>query len=522
MSQLEIHSLVDKLQYTVLSTFTVSRFLQSPITDLYRELKPLYRSSYTNRERIVLIDDVKSSINKSPFYNYFQRLLTHLDITNCFVLVIGNDDTRQLLNDSHKYAGHDTTCIEFINYTIPCCSPATITDFSLPNTICVNPWINIELSTSGILRPCCVYKYSGNTRYPSIKNLPIDRAIDDSIFKELRKKMRNGELIDGCKECHDDENAGKLSKRQRDNYVFRDSLFDIDWNQTDRTQLLSLDLKLKNLCNLSCRICSPVQSSKWYDEVSKNPDVYRDINLKIVKTDWRTDEFDMQMWNDFTKTVHNIKYVTFAGGEPLLDKAHISLLKYFINNGTSKNISLHYNSNGTVFAEKLIPIWDKFNSVEISFSIDNIGARFEYERYGSSWNTVLECLTKYKQLSSDTYKFNMYSTVNVLNILDAYNLYRFSKKMNLPITFNILDEPFELSISILNKIQKKYANKFFDEIVDDEFHHAIDPILTHMNNSSSTITTDNLETFLKKTDAVRDQDFRKVYPELVKLINRRF
>lgn len=520
--KLEIQDLVSQLQYKVLATFTVSRFLQSQITDLYREIKPLYRSSYTSTERIVLIDDVGPSTNKAPFYNYFQQLLTHLDITNCFVLVIGNNDTLQLLKNAHKYAGHDTTCIEFINHGIPCSELTSITNFSLPDTICVNPWVNVELSTSGVLRPCCIYNDSRNTRYPSLEHLSIDLAINDDIFKNLRKKMRNGESISGCKKCHDDENAGKLSKRQRDNYVFRDILFDIDWNQTDIIQLMSLDLKLKNLCNLSCRICGPNESSKWYDEISKNPDVYQNSNLKIIKSDWRTDEFDMQMWNDFTKTVHNIKYVTFAGGEPLLDKAHISLLKYFINSGTSKNINLHYNSNGTIFAEKLIPIWDKFNSVEISFSIDNIGARFEYERYGSSWNTVLECLTKYKQLSSDTYKFNIFSTVNVLNILDAYNLYRFSKKINLPITFNILDAPLELSISILNKIQKKYVNKFFDEIVDDEFHKVINPILTHMDNSSSTMTTDDLETFLTRTDVVRDQDFTKEYTELVNLINRRF
>jgi organic radical activating enzyme len=81
-------------------------------------------------------------------------------------------------------------------------------------------------------------------------------------------------------------------------------------------------------------------SSKWYDEVSKNPEIYSDINLKIVKLDWRTDQFDEQVWKDFASTIHNIKYVTFTGGEPLLDKSHVLLLNYFVDNDLSKDIDL--------------------------------------------------------------------------------------------------------------------------------------------------------------------------------------
>lgn len=516
-----IKSLIEYKNYDLLEILFVSKLLQNTIVDLHSAVKPLRRSEYLDRDRIVLVDDVDHTVDKQPFYNYFQRLINHLDITNYFVLVIGDQATNTMLDNAYsKYNKHDTTKFEFFQAELSTCHLDYVTNFHLPDSICVNPWINVEMATDGKLRPCCIYQ-DDQANLPSIKNSSISTGIADDFFKQIRQQMLKGELIPGCKKCWDEESVGKVSKRQQDNYVYRDSLFEIDWNQCESTQLMALDLKLKNLCNLSCRICSPALSSKWYDEVSNNPEVYKDVNLKIVKLDWRTDKFDEQVWAEFAKTVHNIKYITFAGGEPLLDKAHILLLKYFVDNGISKDINLHYNSNGTIYAEHLIPIWNKFKSVEISFSIDNVGEKFEYERYGAKWNTVIDCLNQYQQLDSAHYKFNIYSTVSILNILDSHKLYKFSKSMNLPIVFNILDYPSELSIAILNKDQKKYVNNIFASVNDDDFYKLIQPILTYTSDLNLTKTVDDLMIFLQRTDQVREQDFTKVYPELFELLHRR-
>lgn len=518
-----IQQILEEKNFKVSSTFFVSTFLQSPITRLYKELSPLYKSCYDVNERIVIVDDVCSTVIKQPFYNYLQKILKHLDITNCFVLVVGSNDTKQLLERSHAdYSLHDTTYIDFLMLEVDQHMINSITNFNIPDSICVNPWINVELHTTGVVKPCCIYKYSDCNSIPSIKNLSINDTINSFAFIQLREKMRQGELVDECKKCWNDEKNGKKSKRQRDNYVFRDSLYKVDWNQTNTSNLKSLDIKLKNLCNLSCRICNPSLSSKWYDEVSKNPDVYQDVHLQIIKNDWRTDRFDQQVWDDFTSKVYDIEYVEFTGGEPLLDIPHEKLLEHFINTQTSKNISLHYNSNGTIYSDRLIPLWDKFKTIEISFSIDNVREKFEYERYGATWNKVVDTLVKYQHLDPTKYKFNIFSTVSVLNILDSYELYNFSKQMNLPIVFNILDTPPELSIAVLDHEQRKWINNFFTSITDDEFCKIIEPILLCMNNSPLDKNTNDLVKFLSRTDAVRNQDFTKIYPNLLNLINRRF
>ena len=58
------------------------------------------------------------------------------------------------------------------------------------------------------------------------------------------------------------------------------------------------------------------------------------------------------------------------------------------NNGYADNIEIHYNTNGTQFPEEFIETWRKFRKVEIAFSIDNLGERFEFERSGAKWAEV--------------------------------------------------------------------------------------------------------------------------------------
>jgi glutamate-1-semialdehyde 2,1-aminomutase len=81
-----------------------------------------------------------------------------------------------------------------------------------------------------------------------------------------------------------------------------------------------------------------------------------------------------------------IVYFEFTGGEPFLIEEHFELLKFAVDSGHSNNIEIHYNTNATVFPEHAIDIWKNFKTVEIAFSIDNVGNRFEYERYGAKWN----------------------------------------------------------------------------------------------------------------------------------------
>ena len=111
--------------------------------------------------------------------------------------------------------------------------------------------------------------------------------------------------------------------------------------------------------------------SKWASEVSQNKKSYpKFASLPLLKNEW-TDVNGSKVWKDLEEITCDLSYLTFSGGEPLLDKTHSHMLQYFIDKQRSRYISIHYNTNATIFAPNLISLWSRFKEVELSFSIDN-------------------------------------------------------------------------------------------------------------------------------------------------------
>ena len=471
-----------KENYDILYIQKVKYFLELPINQLYRELVKLRRDWYAPNQRIVLVDSL-SEVDTKPFYNYLNRILAHLDIDSCFIHI-------------EKY-GNETV--------------ETVTNFSIPKTICANPWINLEIRQQGNLSPCCLYKMDN---YKNVK----DVSVTDIDFSDLRQDLLDGKKPTGCSKCWNDEKNNVISKRLNDAYMYRDKIFDIDYNDTKSKNLISLDIKINKTCNLSCRICNPRYSSKWASEVSNNKKSYPQFaSIPIVKNEW-TEINGSKVWKDLEEITSDLSYITFLGGEPLLDKTHSSMLQYFINKQKSIHMSLHYNTNATIFASNLIPLWNCFKRVELSFSIDNTGKKFEYERYGVSWKTVVDTIEKYKKLTETVLNFNVFSTITTLNILDTYTLFQFCKEHKLPVVFQLLTRPKQLNICLFNNKQKKYISDKLLNIQDDEFQEIIEPIIKSMNSSSMSIDTTNMVDYLSITDKIRKQDYKQTYEELTYIL----
>jgi MoaA/NifB/PqqE/SkfB family radical SAM enzyme len=467
--------------YEILYIQKVKYFLELPINQLYRELVKLKRDWYAHNQRIVLVDSL-SEVDTKPFYNYLNQILAHLDIDSCFLHI-------------EKYGN------EVVD---------NITNFDIPKTICVNPWISLEIRQQGNLAPCCIYRIDD---YPNVKNT----SVKDVDYTDLRQQLLDGKKPIGCTNCWKNEEHNVKSKRLNDAYVYRDKIFDIDYNDTKSKNLIGLDIKINRTCNLSCRMCGPAFSSKWVNEVSQHKKSYPQFSAPLVKNEW-TDVNGSKVWNDLIEITSDLRYLTFSGGEPLLDKTHSSMLQYYINKQTSSYISLHYNTNATIFASNLIPLWSRFKQVELSFSIDNTGKKFEYERHGVSWKTIVDTIEKYKKITDTFLKLNVWSTITTLNILDTYTLFQFCREYGLPISFNPLNHPEQLNICLFNKKQKKYITDKLLNIQDNEFQKIIAPIIARMNHSDMSTDTTNMIEFLSITDRIRKQDYKQTYEELTYIL----
>lgn len=377
---------------------------------------------------------------------------------------------------------------------------------------CILPWISIETTPHGNVRPCCLY----TQELPDIdlKNHTLQDAFESKAMCDLRQSFSRGEKPAGCERCWVEENAGKKSKRQYMLEKFKHIA--VDWNNTKGDKLRFLDLKLGNICNLKCRICGAWSSSKWAQEDTKHygKDGLAYKWLKQGRWPRESEKF----WKGIDNILSDIKYFEFTGGEPFLIQEHFDLLQSAVDAGYAADIDIHYNTNGTQFP-KQHEIWKHFKHIQIAFSIDNTGKRFEYERFGADWQTVNDNIDKFLLLS-ETYPitFQLCVTWNIQNILYVQDVLDWADKKGITdVHFNLMYDPWEFSIVNMPDTTKQHVVEYLST-VKTRFVQQVQGLITTINNSESTQNTRIVER-LKEIDQRRNQCFADTHPEMAALIN---
>lgn len=395
----------------------------------------------------------------------------------------------------------------------------------LPDTICMLPWISIETSPIGTARPCCLARNEITDTQGQKFDLNVDNLqtiYQSEYMQNLRQQFRNGEKPDTCKLCWDEEAAGRTSKRIYSKLRLKELYSQVDWYNDKPDQLWFLDLKLGNICNLKCRICGSWSSSKWADEELKympaNFDKTTHIAYKWLKKGSWPRNPDTNFWNNLQNLLPAIKYFEFTGGEPWLIKEHIELLKSAVKSGFSKNIDIHYNTNATQWPEDLVELWKDFGRVDIAFSIDNVGERFEYERYGANWeqaNQIIDNVHELKNLYSNI-TTQLCFTVNIQNVYYLDELLDWADTKNFgDVFFNMLHSPMEMSIQNLTPDAKNLViNKLQSvEWKSKKYKKEIDNVIQFINNGSGSDGR-QFKNKMMITDKYRGQNFKDTHPEI--------
>lgn len=387
------------------------------------------------------------------------------------------------------------------------------------------PWISIETSPIGTARPCClardeITKIDG-TKFDLNKD-NLETIYHSEYMQNLRKQFLNGEKPETCKLCWDEEAAGRTSKRINSRIRLKELYSKVDWENDNPDQLWFLDLKLGNICNLKCRICGSWSSSKWaveeLDYMPKDFDKKQHVAYQWLKQGAWPQNPDTNFWSNLKTLLPNIKYLEFTGGEPWLIQEHIDLLKYAVEQGYSKNIDIHYNTNATQLPEDLVQLWKDFGRVDIAFSIDNVGRRFEYERHGAKWQQANQIIDAIHELQK-TYKnitTQLCFTVNIQNVLYIDELLVWAKTKNFgDIYFNMLHSPNHMSIQFMTIAAKNIVIDKLKSIDwnSKKYQNEINNIIQFILNGPG---SDGID-FLKKmqcSDRYRKQNFKYTHPEM--------
>lgn len=399
----------------------------------------------------------------------------------------------------------------------------------VPDNFCLYPFTHFQLDPDGRARPCCKYKVGDPSWQKDVPKLPdvnIGELWEQEEFQKLRDQFLRNEKPNGCKACWDEEAAGIKSMRiQRENGG-REHPYATFYHHIPRPYPKTLDLKLSNLCNLKCRICTPFLSSQWMKEI-KDLEV-RDMGSHDTFVKNSREKFSENPNNEeiLKKWAPTVDYLEFYGGEPLMQQEHNKILQVMNEYGNPSNTGLYYNTNGTICEEEFFKLWAPFKEVIINFSIDDISSRFEYERKNAKWIEVLDNVKKYKELSQK-YKVNMilrfYTTVGILNIFYLKEFFETIKQYNIKTTLNMVHYPHHYSIvNLPNEVKHLVKDKLLTIDTTDlltEWSPSIDNIINFMYGNE--MDRNLLDTFFQKTtihDGYRKESFSETFPELYELL----
>jgi organic radical activating enzyme len=426
-------------------------------------------------------------------------------------------------------------------------------------TFCPLPWIHLATRPNGDVRVCCTANASGagvtddkevglvkkNGVNMNLREHTVEEVWNSDHMRNTRLQMLNNEIPASCRKCFEEESKGIKSKRYWETEVWKERV-DIDsivaQTSSDGSLPVNIpyfDLRLGNVCNLKCVMCSPHDSSSWIKDWKLQYPQYTDPQLKQDQG-WNPN-FDYTWYkkgsflDSMKGQAQYIKELYFAGGEPLMIPEHYSILEFMVAEGHAKECILRYNSNGTEISDKLLELWTHFKQVKFNFSIDAINERNDYIRYPSKF-TQIEHNLNLLDNTPDNVVVNIACAVQALNVhhivdLAEWKLAQNFKKINrapfgagviglhlvyLPSYMNVRVLPKEIKQEVTGKITN-FARHF---LRDFEFNtnpygrQRWEGLVDYMNAEDWTHKLPALKQYLQISDKTRELDFVSVFPEL--------
>ena len=324
---------------------------------------------------------------------------------------------------------------------------------TMPKNFCIAPFQSIRQNPYGRNSPCAFG--AGEWRHG---DLTPEQRWNSVELNQLRSEFIAGDRPDACRRCWAEEDAGKLSLRQRQLEYFpndyRDFIQSGAWLAGPKTAVF----KTSNVCNLACRSCAGWDTNSYAKEGKYYLETYNTTTESngMVKAHNRFIPLLAPKHMDFSQyysIAHNLEKIDFFGGEPFLNITQLDLLEYLVEQGLSKKITLYYSTNCTNYpTERLQRAWNNFKRVEISMSIDGIGSEFEYMRYPGKWSEAVDVIDYIINLKNKL-QCEIYTmaaiTVSALNVWIVDPLIEWVNRTIGDYYINMVQGPAYLAVHIL-------------------------------------------------------------------------
>ena len=371
----------------------------------------------------------------------------------------------------------------------------------VPDSYCPLPWSSISINTKGSYRLCC-YGRLWNNKGKKRENFHVSSInwkdfLNSKKMKSIRLQMLKGKFPKECIKCETDtkqkNNPMNLTYRNLiskytdsyPSYIKAKTKTKKDGSISLKNFPISfLEIRPGNFCNLKCIMCNPVNSSKWYEDwkalTNYNIFIHHGEKIKLKKSSktgqWKTEK-NTYGWSENTllseqleKYITHFNWVYFAGGEPLLIKAHSKFLEKCIEKNVAKQINLKISSNITHIPPLYWKLWRHFKSVRINASLDSFGKINNLLRYPSQWENINKNLDTFEKMENSVI-VEIKPTISILNIWHLpqfieYIMAKNYKKIGTPY-FPVINpqyplfKPYHLNVRLLeDKFKEKIIEHF--------------------------------------------------------------
>lgn len=388
------------------------------------------------------------------------------------------------------------------------------------NLYCVNASNGIRVNNDGSAMLCCMSKESltdTNGEVASVTFTPLNDILLGKKAIEIRRSLNEGIQHPNCQRCWDEESVGVLSKRNRDNLKYHYA----------NESLKLAELNLGTACNLKCRTCSPWASSQWNKEfllIDGWHGSQTDYSNLLKRLNHSYDD-DSLFWTEFKEKLGTIEQIDMYGGEPFMIKKQWELLQYSVDQGFSKNQTLHFNTNGTHFDYDKVEILKNFKHVDISVSIDGIGRQFEYQRHPGKWSDAIENLSKFKECAMK-YNWHLSACVTVTNhnIFNLAEILTYLQNFGVSQYANLLHDPSYYNIKNLRSdIKEELTEKYLTFEGSIEIKHWLEKVVNYMNSTPTDFDQwTEFQNMVLKLDKIRNEDFKDVFPDYYNRVVKKF
>ena len=457
---MDFQTLINELDHKfTIDVIDISPFFVEGEAWMYSAISKHYKESYESNYRLVFYfeqDFHQYESYPGDLAHAFQKCITSMDISPFFVTLITSDTETSndlilskniLATDKQNFYNIDPT-VDITHYVaedITCSHTPPLSVKSTTN--CKKLWNHLHINVNGDVLPCCTSNH--NYSLGNITQNDINDIYQSPYANKIRESMMAGNKPIACKSCYKLESAGFKSPRVA---MTSDELSELNKDGTvDDVIINTIDIRLSNLCNLKCRMCTGNYSSKIakeeYDEFGAE---YKTLKFNDIKNP-----------NQILELLPQVEEIYFAGGEPLLMRSHYQIMDELINLKKT-DIRIGYNTNFTVIEYKNTPIadyWSQFSNIHVGASLDAMEEHIEYIRHGTMWKDIVYNYDRI--INDDTLDIDFSITANI-NIFNAFNLihsqqYWITDKELPPTKHNIsiLTDPPELSIQTLPFDYKK-------------------------------------------------------------------